>query len=104
MPLSAAGLWLAEIMTPISAPAEPAQVDVGAVPGSALGLLRRLARLLEPVLLAFLPPRVSGEKPNTLERTTALRVGLDQRARKPQTHRTGLPGHTAAVNTGDDVV
>src|SRR5690606_10648887 len=72
-------------------------------PDSALGVLRRLAGLLQAVLAALLRPRVTGEEADLLQRRPVLAVDLGERAGDAQPQRAGLAAHTAAVQPGDDV-
>src|SRR3954447_3088994 len=71
---------------------------------SALAVLRRLARLLEPGLLPLDDPGVPGEQAGLLQRRA---VGLGghrvERAGHAQTQRSGLAGDAAAVDAGHDV-
>src|SRR5919198_122820 len=70
----------------------------------ALGVLGRLAGLLEPVLLALDHARVAGQKAALLQLGAQLHVELNQRAGDSVAQRARLPGHPAAVQAGDDVV
>src|SRR5688500_14578656 len=72
--------------------------------GSALGVLRSLASLLEPVLLALLDPRVTGEEAGLLQRRTVLGLDLDQRAGDGEPQGAGLTGDAAALEQAHDVV
>src|SRR5262249_13410559 len=55
--------------------------------GLALGVLRRLAGLLQPVLLALLDPGVAGQEAGPLEHRAVLRVDQDQRPGDAQPQR-----------------
>src|SRR5947207_7735869 len=72
--------------------------------GSALRVLRRLAGLLQPVLLALLHPRVAGQKACLLQRRTVLGVQVDQSTGDGQPQRTGLTGDPPTAQRRDDVV
>src|SRR6266540_512682 len=72
--------------------------------GSALGVLRSLAGLLEAVLLALDHAGVAGEETALLQLGPQLDVELDQGPGDAVAQRAGLPGDTAAVEAGDDVV
>src|SRR3954447_1561297 len=71
---------------------------------SALGVLRRLATLLQTGLLALGRAGVAREQPGLLQRGT---VGVDvdrvERAGHAEAQRTGLAGDAAAVDPGDHV-
>src|SRR5579875_292177 len=67
---------------------------------SALGVLRGLAGLLEPVLLALLHPGVPGEEAGLLQRGPALRVDEHQRPGDAQLQGAGLAGDAAAGDPG----
>src|SRR4051795_7655394 len=71
---------------------------------SALGVLRRLAGLLEAVLLALLDPRVTGEEARLLESRTVVGLDLDEGAGDRQAQRAGLPGDATTLEDADDVV
>ena len=70
---------------------------------SALAVLRRLAGLLEAVLLALDGPRVAGQEAGLLQRRPVLGLHQDQRPGDGQAQRTGLPGRAAAIEVGVDV-
>src|ERR1019366_4391647 len=70
---------------------------------SALGVLRRLTCLLQPVLLALLHPSVPGQEAGFLQARAAVRVDEDQCPGDPQPQRAGLAGDTAAGDPGDHV-
>src|ERR1700733_12237929 len=70
---------------------------------SALAVLRRLAGLLETVLLALDGTRVTREEAGLLQRRTVLGLDDDQRPGDGQTQCACLPGRTAAVEVGEDV-
>src|SRR3954470_18765095 len=72
--------------------------------GSALGVLRSLAGLLEPVLLALLDPGVTGEEAGLLESRTVLALDLDEGAGDGQAQRAGLTRDAATLEEADDVV
>src|SRR5438128_8770236 len=72
--------------------------------GSALRVLRRLARFLEPVLAALLCARVARQEAPLLQVAAKRGVGLDQRARNAVPHSAGLPADPAAVDRRDHVV
>src|SRR5918998_728367 len=78
-------------------------IGFASVRRSALRVLRRLAGLLEAVLLALDGTRVTGEEAGLLQRRAVLGVGLDQRTRDGQPQRTGLAGRAAALEVGEDV-
>ena len=71
---------------------------------SALAVLRRLAGLLEAVLLAFLLARIAGEEAGRLEGATVLGVEFDKATSDPEAQRTSLAGGATAMNGGVDVV
>src|SRR3712207_4908697 len=71
---------------------------------SALRVLRRLAGLLEPVLLALGDARVTGEEAGLLEGRTVLGVDLDERAGDRQAQRAGLAADATTPEDADDVV
>src|SRR5215469_11153238 len=70
---------------------------------SALGVLRSLAGLLQPGLLAFLYPGVPGQETGPLEARAVLRIHEGQRPGDPEPQRSRLPGDTAAGDPGDHV-
>src|SRR5690606_11617587 len=82
-----------------------AQVGRSAAPRrSALGVLRRLAGLLEACLLALDDARVATEEAGLLEgRAVVLLVDLVQRAGDAEAHGPGLAGRAAAVEAHDHV-
>src|SRR5215218_1911208 len=71
---------------------------------SALGELRSLAGLVQPGLLALHDARVAGEEAGALQRHAQLGIHVDEGARDPVPHRTGLPARAAAVHANADVV
>src|SRR3954447_24552114 len=71
---------------------------------SALRVLRRLAGLLQAVLLALRRAGVAGQEAGLLEGRTVLGLNLDQRAGDGQAQRACLAGHAAALEEADDVV
>src|SRR5690606_22751175 len=79
----------------------PATGDTSA---SALGELRRLASLLEAVLLALLLPRIAGEEAGHLEVVALLGRNVGERAGDRHTQCTSLPGDAATLDRGDHVV
>src|SRR6185369_3794793 len=70
---------------------------------SALGVLRRLAGLLEPVLLALLDPRVTGEEAGLLERGPVVGVELAEGPGDREAQRAGLAGDAATAEVRDHV-
>src|SRR5690606_11056933 len=88
------------------APTAPME-SIGAVGprrGSALGVLRSLAGLLQAGLLALDGAGVPGQEPGALERgPVVLGVDLVERAGDPQAQRTGLAGGAATVDARDHV-
>src|SRR6202035_850063 len=70
----------------------------------ALRVLRRLAGLLQAVLLGLLLPRVAREQSRLLERGAQLGVELDEGPCDPEAHRAGLARDAAAVDRRVDVV
>ena len=68
--------------------------------GLALGVLGRLAGLLQPVLLALLDPGVPGQEAGPLQRRPVLRVDQSQRPGDAQPQRARLPGDAAAGDRG----
>src|SRR5690606_37028112 len=72
--------------------------------GSALGVLRRLARLLQAGLLALDDAGVAREVAGLLQRRTVV-LGVDgvERAGDAQAQRAGLAGDAAAGDARDDV-
>src|SRR5688500_15043628 len=71
---------------------------------SALGVLRRLAGLLQAVLLRLLLACVAGEEAGLLERRALLGVELGKGAGDAEAEGTGLARHAATVDGGVDVV
>src|SRR6266571_2164251 len=71
--------------------------------GLALRVLRRLARLLEAVLLAFLYPGIPGQETCSLESLPVLRVDEGQRPRDPEPQRACLASDAAAGDPGHHV-
>src|SRR5690625_5362813 len=72
--------------------------------GSALGVLRRLAGLLEPGLLALDDARVTREETGLLQgRTVVVHVELVERTCHAETNRAGLAGGAAAGDADDHV-
>src|SRR3954471_20766206 len=72
--------------------------------GSALGVLGRLAGLLQTGLLALDDARVTREQPGLLERgPVGLLVDEVQAPGHAQTQRAGLAGDATAVDAGDHV-
>src|ERR1700741_3824628 len=69
---------------------------------SALAVLRRLAGLLEAVLLALDGPRVAGQEAGLLQRGPVLRLHQDQRPGDGQAQRAGLTGRAATIEVGMD--
>src|SRR3954452_7044687 len=69
-----------------------------------LGVLRRLAGLLQAVLLALLHPGVAGEEAGLLQRRPRLGVTVDERTRDAESHRTRLTGDAAALDAHEHVV
>src|SRR5215470_7371749 len=70
---------------------------------SALRVLRRLARLLQTVLLALLDAGVPRQETRSLQRNPVLRVDQRQGAGDPQPQRARLAGDAAAGDAGDHV-
>src|ERR1700755_3225087 len=70
---------------------------------SALRVLRRLAGLLESVLLALDGTRVTGQEAGLLQGGSFLGLNQDQRAGDRQAQRACLPGWAATVEVGVDV-
>src|SRR5690606_24971313 len=70
---------------------------------SALAVLRRLAGLLEAVLLPLLGPRVTGQEADLLQRRTVIGVDLHQRAGDRQAQRARLAADAAAAEVAEDV-
>src|SRR6266508_3423500 len=70
----------------------------------ALGVLGRLAGLLQPVLLALHLAGVAGQEAPLLQLRPQLLVEVDQGAGDAVAQRAGLPGDPAAVEVGHDVV
>src|SRR5438034_8919390 len=81
-----------------------AQPPGGRCASLSLGELRRLARLVEPGLLALHDPCVSGQEAGPLERDAQLGIRLDQCPRDSMPHGPGLAAGTAAVNADAEVV
>src|ERR1039458_5653416 len=69
-----------------------------------LGVLRRLAGLLQAVLLRLLLTRVAREKSRTLERAAELGVHLAEAAGDAEAHGTGLARDPASVDRRLNVV
>src|SRR5580700_5581501 len=72
-------------------------------PVLALGVLRCLPGLLQPILLALLDPRVAGQEAGPLQGRAVLRIHHRERARDPQPQRTCLPGDSAPGDPRDHV-
>src|SRR5205085_809220 len=72
--------------------------------GLALRELRRLARLVQPGLLALDLARVACEEALALQRHAQLRVRLDERAGDPVADGARLSGQPAAVDADAEVV
>src|SRR6267378_1698258 len=68
-----------------------------------LGVLRRLAGLLQAVLLALLDPGVPGQEAGLLQRRAVFRVHQGQRPGHAEAQRARLPGDAAAGDPGHDV-
>src|SRR3954447_11253730 len=67
--------------------------------GLTLRVLRCLARPLQPVLLAFLHPRVAREEACLAKReSVGFRIELEKRTGDPVADRTGLPGDPATLD------
>src|SRR6185295_10360768 len=82
-------------------PPDPVGTEVAA--GQlALGELRRLARLVQPGLLALDDARVAREEACPLQRHTQLRVGLDEGTRDPVTDGARLAAWSAPVQSDPD--
>ena len=81
--------------------AEPQHARAGRLP---LGVLRRLAGLLEAVLAALLLARVAREQPGLLQRGPRVGVERDQRTGDAEPDRAGLAADAAAVERRVDVV
>src|SRR6516165_7025502 len=64
--------------------------------GSALGVLRGLAGLLQAVLLGFLLARVASQKPGPLEGEAQVRFELGERPRDSKPEGTCLTRHPPA--------
>src|ERR1700694_1183298 len=64
----------------------------------ALGVLRSLARSLEPVLLALFLARVAGQEPGLLQDAAQLWIGSHQRTCDAVTHGTRLSCHSTAAH------
>src|SRR5579864_818690 len=73
-------------------------------PTSALRVLGRLTRFLEPVLATLLHARIARQEAPLLEVAAKRRVCFDQRARDAVPDGAGLAADPAAVDRGDDVV
>src|SRR5664279_4690174 len=71
---------------------------------SALGVLGRLARLLQSVLLALGGPRIAGQEPILLQHGPVGIVKFDQGAGDREPQRAGLTGHAATLEAGVHVV
>src|SRR5688500_15663277 len=70
-----------------------------------LAVLRRLARLLQPVLLPLLDPRVAGQEAGLLQRRpVGFGIGFVECPRDAQSQRAGLAGRAAAGHARHDVV
>src|SRR5688500_12451684 len=72
--------------------------------GLALGVLRRLAGLLEAVLLGLLLPRVAGEESSSLEGDAQLGLELGEGAGDTHAQGACLAGDATAVDGAVDVV
>src|SRR5215467_1047044 len=72
-------------------------------PVLALGVLRSLPGLLQPILLAFRDPGVAGQEASPLKGGPVLGVHHGERARDPEPQRARLPGHSSPGDPGDDV-
>src|SRR5487761_2761868 len=71
--------------------------------GSALGALRRLASLLQAVLLALFLARITSEQAGLFQAWTKLRIELDEASRNAEAKCSGLSGDPATVDGGIDV-
>src|SRR5205085_10892359 len=69
-----------------------------------LRVLRTLAGLVAPVLLAFDDTRVARKEACTLERRPKLRLRVDERTAAAVADRAGLRGNAAAVDGDANVV
>src|SRR5581483_1504720 len=69
-----------------------------------LRVLRRLAGLLQAVLLAFLLPGVAGQQPRLLHRGPEVGIERHEGPGDPEPQRPGLPAHPAAGQRAVDVV
>src|SRR5207244_6693605 len=76
----------------------------GSSAASALRVLRSLAGLLQPVLLALLLPVVAREQTGSLEGNALIWVELGQGPGDAEAERAGLAGDAPAVDGGIDVV
>src|SRR5437870_766950 len=88
----------------LATPRRPSVPNRSVMKGLALGVLRRLAGLLQAVLLALLLPRVAGQEAGLLQRGPHLGVELDQAPGDAEAQRTRLAGDAAAGDGGVDVV
>src|SRR5690242_4244459 len=69
----------------------------------ALRELRRLARLVQPGLLALDDPGVARQEAGALQRLAQVRVGLDERAADSVPDRAGLSARASPVDADADV-
>ena len=70
---------------------------------SALGELRCATSGLQTVLLALLHTRIAGQEAGLLQNGAVLGVHQQQGAADAVAQRTGLAGHAAALDGGNDV-
>src|SRR5580704_4489862 len=70
----------------------------------ALRVLRPLARLMMPVLLALDLARIAGQQPGFSERSAQRFRGCDERARDSVTDRIGLRRSASAMHFRQDIV
>src|SRR5207247_10608362 len=69
----------------------------------ALGVLRRLPGLLQPVLAALLLPSVASQHAFSLERGAGVRIDLEERPGDAMAKRPGLAADPTPVEAGDHV-
>src|SRR5581483_11770939 len=92
------------VSSSLATPRTPSVPKRAGATGSALGVLGRLAGLLEAVLLGLLLPCVTGEETRPLEHRAVLGVDLAEAAGNAEAHGAGLARDTAPVDGGVDVV
>src|SRR3954447_12092406 len=87
------------VRSTLAAPRTPSVPNLSVMlRGSALGVLRGLAGLLEAVLLGLLLAGIASEEAGLLQRCAQLGIELDQRAGDAHAQRAGLTRRATAGN------